>query len=79
MSIIETQDAATRLAELVKRAATGEEILLSEDGKTVARIVSVTARDADGFKDWLLNGPKCDDLDELIPPRDATPPREIDL
>ncbi len=40
MSVIDTNEAKTNLSKLIERAAAGEEIILSEAGKPVAKLVS---------------------------------------
>lgn len=43
MAVVSVQQAEENLSQLVERAATGEEIVLTESGRPVAKIVAVAA------------------------------------
>lgn len=43
MTVVSVQQAEENLSQLVERAATGEEIVLTESGRPVAKIVAVAA------------------------------------
>jgi antitoxin Phd len=74
-------EAKNKLSELFTRATTeGPQTIRRQDAAVV--VISEDAyRKLTGehpsFKDWLLNGPRLDDLE--LPPRDQSPMREMDL
>ena len=79
METITTPDAAARLAELVDRAAHGETFEIMQDGRPVARLVppeDAPAKTGRTFKDWVLDAPR---LDDILPPRDRSPARDVEL
>jgi prevent-host-death family protein len=74
-------EAKNRLSELVTRAATeGPQTIRRHDAAVVV-VAEGTYRALTGerptFKDWVLNGPRIDDLE--VPERNASSMREVDL
>ncbi len=45
MTVVKISDPAGMLADLVRRAASGEEVLLAHDGRPVARLSAVPTQD----------------------------------
>lgn len=41
MTVVKISDAASMLSELVRRAASGEEVLLAHNGQTIARLSAI--------------------------------------
>jgi prevent-host-death family protein len=74
-------EAKNRLSEVVTRAVTeGPQTIRRHDAAVVV-VAEETYRALAGekptFKDWLLNGPRTDELE--LPPRDHSPMRDVDL
>ena len=74
-------DAKNRLSELVTRATTEGPQTIRRHDATVVVIAEDTYRALTGecptFKDWLLNGPRIDDLE--LPARSRSPMRRVNL
>ncbi len=72
MPTVGLAEATSKLSELVDRAERGEEVVLSRDGKAVARIVPVETRhgtDRSAFLGSLAGKIHvADDFDEPLPP-----------
>lgn len=62
-------DAKARLAELIDRAAAGEEIIISQDGRPMARLVPMPAKPARRPGAWAHLRGRIDD-DALLEPMD---------
>lgn len=74
-------DAKNRLSEVVTRATTeGPQTIRRHDAAVVV-LAERTYRELTGerpnFNDWLLNGPRIDDLE--LPLRNQSPLRKVDL
>ena len=79
METIGTTDVTNRIAELLDRAAHGETFEITQDGRPVARLMPPTdapAKTGRTFNDWLMSAPR---LDDVLPPRDRSPMREVEL
>jgi antitoxin Phd len=74
-------EAKNRLSELVTRAKTEGPQTIRRHGEAVVVIAEPAYRALTGerptFKDWLLNGPRVDELQ--LPPRDQSRMREPEL
>lgn len=74
-------DAKNRLSELVTLAATKGPQTIRRHDTAVVVVAEDTYRALTGerprFKDWLLNGPRIDDL--KLPARGRSSMREVDL
>lgn len=65
MSIVNVQEAKTRLSELLARVERGEEFVVARAGKPVARLVPVDLSWARPFGSLSFDVP--DDFDEPLP------------
>jgi len=74
-------EAKNRLSELVTKATTEGPQTIRRHGETVIVVAEQTYRALLGkhptFKDWLLNGPRIDDLE--LPVRDRSSMRDVKL
>jgi prevent-host-death family protein len=74
-------DAKNRLSELVTKATTEGPQTIRRHGKAVIVVSEETYKALVGkrptFKDWLLNGPRIDELE--MPPRDGSRMREVGI
>jgi len=87
METIGVQDFGTRAAELLDRLAHGESFEVAVDGHAIGTLLPTQAgavqaavpppRTGRTFNDWLLNGPRLDDLE--LPDRSRSPMRGIEL
>lgn len=81
MAIWQVQEAKTKLSEVIDRAINEGPQTITRHGKARAVLLSVEEYDAlanrkPNFVDFLLNGPRFDDIDIE---RSKELPREIDL
>lgn len=81
MKTWQVQEAKQQLSRLVRAAETGEPQFISRHGEPVVVVLDIgsyhSAGEGPSFKDWLLNGPKIDDLE--IPERVVEPERDTGL
>lgn len=74
-------EAKSKLSELITRAGTEGPQIIRRRQEAYVVIPEADYRALTGekpsFRDWLLNGPKIDDLP--IPPRTVEPPRDLNL
>ena len=95
METIQEQDLGLRGAELLDRLSHGETFEIIKDGQPVGRLMLVAPTQAEAiqqakhtyipgfgatpgrtFNDWLLSAPRFDDV---LPPRDRSPMRDVEL
>lgn len=79
METIGADDITTRIAELAARLADGETFEITLDGRPVGLLippVDAPAKTGRTFKDWVLDAPR---LDDILPPRDRSHMRNVDL
>ncbi len=53
----------THFSKVLDRVAHGETITVTRHGKAVARIVPEPSTDLPSFKQWLLDGPRLEEID----------------
>ncbi len=54
--LFDIEEAATRLAELIDRALSGEEIAISKDGRPVVRLMPIPSAKSPPVTDRRLSG-----------------------
>ena len=75
MDTIQEQDLGARGPELLDRLSHGETIEIVKDGQIIGLITP--AKPARTFNDWLMGGPRFDDLE--LPDRSKSVMRDVDL
>lgn len=79
MERIGVTDITNRITELAARLAHGETFEITVDGRPVGLLippVEAPVRTGRTFKDWVLDAPR---LDDILPPRDRSPMRKVEL
>ncbi len=87
MSTWQVQSAKQRLSEVLRAAEAGEPQFITRHGETVAVIIDYAdfraTHEAPPAKpsllDFLLEGPRFDDIDEVLPPRTPEGDRPLNL
>lgn len=84
MSTWQVQTAKQRLSEVLRAAESGEPQFITRHGEPIAVIIDIADYRATHevrrpLVDYLLGGPKFDELDELTPRRRVDPDRAIGL
>ena len=77
MSVWQVQTAKQRLSEVLRQAEAGEPQFIMRHGETVAVVVDIADNrkthveheDKPTLLEFLLDGPKFDNLEDFLPPR----------